>query len=288
MHPYVFGYFSVLAFLLGGIIGSFLNVVIYRWPRGESLTGRSRCCTCGQTVRAYDNIPVLSYFLLRARCRSCGSRFSLRYPLVELLTAILFLALFFRYGPSPTVFVYALLGAAMIAISIIDLDCMLIPDAISLNLIPVGVASAILGFLPGVPWTHSLAGLFFGVAVLYAPAVIYQKVRGIEGLGGGDIKLLGMIGSFTGPVGVFAVMMVSSLIGSLAGVITMVAGSGDSTTPIPFGPFLAGACVLYILFGPLLIHSFTGLAPQEIVSGIWLSTLMLLDALRHSSLFHWF
>jgi leader peptidase (prepilin peptidase)/N-methyltransferase len=141
----------------------------------------------------------------------------------------------------------------MIAIFWIDLEHMIIPDVISLNCIPVGISAAIVGAIPGVDWKLSLIGTIVGTAVLWLPAEIYSRLRGIEGLGGGDIKLLGMIGAFTGPSGVLFVLFVSSTIGAAVGLLGMATRRTDSTTPIPFGPFLTLAALLYVLAGQEIV-----------------------------------
>ncbi|MFC1836266.1 prepilin peptidase [Thermodesulfobacteriota bacterium] len=263
MDTYLHIYWAVCSFLLGSVIGSFLNVVIARLPMGESLVSpSSRCPVCGHGIRFYDNVPMLSYFILWGRCRDCRTPISMRYPLVEFFTAVLFLLVYLRFGLTAATGVYFLFGAAMIAVTYIDLDHMIIPDVITLNLMPVGLSAAIVGLVPDVSWKSSLLGLFVGGALLYVPAVLYEKLRGIEGLGGGDIKLLAMMGAFIGLPGVFFVFMVSSLAGSLVGVISMAVQKAGSTTEIPFGPHLAFAAILYVLVGPQMIEAFLGMSPS--------------------------
>lgn len=257
--PYVF--WAVSFFVLGAVIGSFLNVVIARLPRGQSIVSPpSRCTACGHPIRPRDNIPMVSYLVLRARCRDCNTRISPRYPLIELLTALLFLALYLKWGLIPATGVFFVFTAALIAIFWIDLEHMIIPDAISLNCIPIGVSAAVLGLLPGMDWKYSLVGTIMGAAVLYVPAVIYERIRGMEGLGGGDVKLLAMIGAFIGPYGVMFVLFLSSTLGSLFGLAGMAALKTESTAPIPFGPFLSAAAVVYLFVGPEIIEWLFGLS----------------------------
>jgi leader peptidase (prepilin peptidase)/N-methyltransferase len=257
--PYIF--WAVSFFVLGAVIGSFLNVVIARLPRGESIvTPSSRCTACGHPIRPRDNIPVLSYLLLGGRCRDCNTRISTRYPLIEFLTALLFLALYLKWGFTPATGVFSIFAAALVAIFWIDLDHMIIPDAISLNCIPIGVAAAVGGLLPGMDWKYSLVGTVLGAVVLYVPAVLYERIRGTEGLGGGDVKLLAMIGAFTGPYGVMFVLFLSSTVGSLFGLVGMAALKTESTAPIPFGPFLSAAAVAYLFAGPEIIEWLFGLS----------------------------
>jgi leader peptidase (prepilin peptidase)/N-methyltransferase len=255
---------GVYLFLMGAAVGSFLNVVIARMPFEESIvTPRSKCPGCGTPIRAYDNIPVLSYILLGAKCRDCGERISIRYPLVELLTAFLFLGLYWKLGLTPALAVFCIFCSAMVAVFFIDLDHMIIPDPISLNLIPIGMIAAILGLIPGMDWKSSLIGFFLGGAVLYVPAQIYLLLRGVEGLGGGDVKLLAMMGAFLGPYGVVFVLLVSSLTGSVIGILGILFGKTGSTTPIPYGPFIAFAGVLYLFVGPEVIQALFGAAALQ-------------------------
>jgi leader peptidase (prepilin peptidase)/N-methyltransferase len=254
----------VYFFVLGAAVGSFLNVVIVRMPFEQSIvTPRSKCPNCGSQIRAYDNIPLLSYILLQARCRTCGAHISIRYPLVEFITAACFLGLFVKYGLTPALGVFCIFCATMITIFCIDLEHMIIPDAISLNLIPIGMSAAILGILPAMDWKSSLIGFVTGGAVLYVPALIYFLLRGVEGLGGGDVKLLAMMGAFLGPYGVIFVLLVSSLVGSVIGILGIIFRKTDSTTPIPYGPFIAGAGVLYVFVGPEIIQVVFGAATYQ-------------------------
>ena len=257
-HFYLF--WAVVSFLLGTIVGSFVNVVIVRVPREESIVSPpSRCPDCGRQIRYYDNIPIISYILLGGRCRDCRGRISPLYPLVEFITGALFLGIYLKWGIGSTTVVYFVFTAAMIAVFWIDLEHMIIPDVISLNCIPVGIAAAVAGFIPGLDWKSSIAGSLLGVAVLYVPAYLYEKIRGAEGLGGGDVKLMAMIGAFTGPYGVMFVLLVASTVGSLVGLAGMVAKRTGATTPLPFGPFLAAAAAVYIFIGAEIIERFSGL-----------------------------
>ncbi len=254
-------FYGLYAFLFGAAVGSFLNVVVARLPRRESLVSPgSRCPKCGHPIRFYDNIPIISYLILGTRCRDCRTKISAWYPVTEFVTACAFTGVFLRFGVAPTTVVFCLFTAAMIAVFRIDLEHMIIPDAISLNGIPVGMAAAICGFIPGMDWKLTFVGTFLGAAVLYIPAVIYEWLRHVEGLGGGDVKLLAMIGAFTGPYGVVFVLLVSSLVGSVVGLAGMMVKSTKSTTPIPFGPFIAAAAVLYVFAGRQIIEGFFSLS----------------------------
>lgn len=235
-------------------------MVILRVPLGESIVSPgSRCPKCRQPIRFYDNIPILSFIILGGRCRDCGARISWRYPLIEFISACLSLGLYYKFGVTPAYLIFFAFCASMLVIFWIDLDHMIIPDTISLGGLIVGVVATVFGIIPGMTWKMSFMGLIFGALVLYIPAVVYEKLRGIEGLGGGDVKLLAMIGAFCGPYGALFVLIVSSLVGSLAGILNMAFRGGSSTTPIPFGPFLAFAAVFYVFAGQIIIQQF--LAP---------------------------
>ncbi len=244
---------SVFAFLLGSIIGSFLNVCIYRIPEGQSVVSpRSRCPECGSEIRWYQNIPILSYLLLRGRCAGCKTDISWRYPLVEALTGALFVAVFWRFGLSWATVVFWIFTAALVAITFIDLDHQIIPDVISLPGIVAGFACSFL--LPGLAWSDSLLGILAGGGSLYLVAVLYELVAKREGMGGGDIKMLAMLGAFLGWQGVFPVVFFASLAGTLVGVPLMLIRGQSAKLAIPFGPFLAFGAVFYLLFGNMLIR----------------------------------
>jgi leader peptidase (prepilin peptidase)/N-methyltransferase len=259
--PYFETFWSVTFFILGAVVGSFLNVVILRVPKGDSIVHPpSRCPECGTAIRFYDNIPILSFLFLGGRCRDCGSRISFRYPLIEFLNACVSLALYKKFGLSPAFMVFFPYCCAMIVVFWIDLDHMIIPDVISLNGIAVGVIVSLCGLIPEMNIKTSLLGTLFGGAILYIPAIVYEKLRGSEGLGGGDIKLLAMIGAFTGVHGVVLVLFSASLVGSAIALITIVAKGSSAKTPIPFGPFLTTAGVAYVFVGKQVIDHFYALS----------------------------
>ena len=248
---------AVGAFVFGAVIGSFLNVVIHRLPLRQSIVfPGSHCPSCERPIRFYDNIPILSYLVLRGRCRECGARISARYPVVELSIACLALGLFARYGFTAECAIWLAFCAAMVAVFCIDLDHMIIPDAISVTGIAAGIILSLLGVIPAVAWKSSLFGAVLGAVILYLPAVLYEKIRGIEGLGGGDVKLLAMIGAFTGPYGVIFVLFLASVVGSVTALVMMATHEMDSTAPIPFGPFLSAAAVLYVFVGVPIVEYF--------------------------------
>jgi leader peptidase (prepilin peptidase)/N-methyltransferase len=249
----------LIAFAVGAMFGSFLNVCIHRLPRGESVVyPPSHCPGCGVRIRSRDNIPLLSYLLLRGRCRSCGRAISYRYPVVEALTGAMLVLLLCRFGLSPALGVYAVFVAALITVSFIDLDHQIIPDAISLPGIVAGIIVSALG--QGSPLLDSVLGVLVGGGILYAVAVGYHAFTGREGMGGGDIKLLAMIGAFLGWRGVLVTLIVGSFTGAVVGISLIVARRTESRIPIPFGPFLALGAVCALAFGDQLIQWYLHMA----------------------------
>lgn len=242
--------FGVFAF--GVVIGSFLNVCIHRLPAQESIVfPTSHCPSCKTPIRPYDNVPILSYLVLRGRCRACAARISPRYPLVEALTGLAALAALLEFGWCVHFAVAFLFLAALIVVTFIDLDHQIIPDVISLPGIPVGFAAAALTGDPG--WQSSLIGILIGGGILWAVAEGYYRLTGREGMGGGDIKLLAMIGAFLGWRAVPITLILGSLSGTVVGLAFIVAKGRDSRTPIPFGPFLAAGAVCALFFGDALV-----------------------------------
>ena len=247
------GLFYSFAFILGAVIGSFLNVCIYRLPNNESLVfPASHCPKCGYKIPPYDNIPLLSYLLLGGRCRSCKVRISPQYPVVELINGLLALFLFIKFGFSLTFPVLFIFCSALVVITFIDLEHRIIPDVISLPGIIAGFVVSF--FLPWLGWQSSLIGILAGGGSLLLVAYGYQLITKKEGMGGGDIKLLAMMGAFLGWKAVPFIIFASSLVGSVIGVSLMLIQKKDSKLAIPFGPFLAFGAILYIFFGRQLIH----------------------------------
>jgi leader peptidase (prepilin peptidase)/N-methyltransferase len=249
--PEMFLYLTAL--LAGCCIGSFLNVVIHRLPAKESLVSPgSHCPHCGTPIELYDNIPILSFLLLGGKCRRCRARISFRYPVVEGLCGALALALMRKYGVHPQFFIEALFVFLLVAIAFIDLDTFLIPDVLSLPGIVAGFATSF--FTPRLSWSGSLTGILVGGGVLYLVAIGYQRLRHQEGLGGGDIKLLGMIGAFVGIMGVIFTVLVASVVGTLVGLAVMRRSNKGLTTMLPFGPFLSLGAVSYLFWGQSFFH----------------------------------
>ena len=245
-------------FFLGMCIGSFLNVCIYRLPAGKSIVRpASACPSCGTVIRWYDNIPLISYVILLGRCRGCNTRISIRYPIIEVLCGLFAMVSAMQYGYSLPALIYFILIAALLVITFIDIDHRIIPDIISLPGIPLGFISSF--FLPQLKWSDSLIGILAGGGSLLAVAWGYQLITGKDGMGGGDVKLLAMIGAFLGWKGVLFTIMASSLIGTVIGVTLMVRSGKDMKMAVPFGPFLATGAIIYIFWGPRLVEWYLNL-----------------------------
>ncbi|MFP3980995.1 MAG: prepilin peptidase [Desulfobacterales bacterium] len=244
---------GVFFFCIGLCIGSFLNVCISRLPRGLSIVNPgSRCPQCGTSIRFYDNIPVLSFLLLGAKCRGCGESISVRYPAVELLTGIMACGIVLKYGPTIPALIYFLFIAALIVVAFIDLGHRIIPDRISLTGVVAGLAASFV--LPEITWTDSLIGILAGGGSLFAVAMGYYLLTGKEGMGGGDIKLLAMIGAFTGWQGVVFTIFAASAAGTAVGLVLMALAGKNLKFAVPFGPFLSLGAVVYLFFGQAIIH----------------------------------
>jgi leader peptidase (prepilin peptidase) / N-methyltransferase len=239
---------NCFAFIFGAAVGSFLNVCIYRLPAKTSIVKpASRCPHCLHPLRFYDNIPLISFIFLRAKCRYCGESISWRYPLIELITAILALLLFLKFGLTIKFFTFFIFTAVLIVITFIDLDHQIIPDVITLPGIPVFFLAAI--FLVKLPWQEALPGLLIGGGILLAIAYVYELITKREGMGGGDIKLLAMIGGFLGWKSLIFVLLVSSFTGAVIGITAMIIKGQDMKYAVPFGPFLSFAAVAYLFWG---------------------------------------
>jgi leader peptidase (prepilin peptidase)/N-methyltransferase len=234
--------------LFGALVGSFLNVVIIRLPQedGSVIFPASHCPKCKEPISWYDNIPVVSFLLLGGKCRHCRQVISWQYPLVETLMALLSGALFLRFSISIPFAVYFPFCAALLAIIFIDFHHQIIPDVISLPGIFLGFAASLVN--PLVAWHDSLIGLVCGGGFFYLIAAGYYLFAKRAGMGGGDIKLLAMIGAFLGWQSLPFVIFSSALLGSVIGIAAMVKQKKGGKTVIPYGPFLALGSYLYIFF----------------------------------------
>lgn len=231
---------------------------IYRLPREESvISPGSHCRSCSTPLAWYDNIPLFSYLVRRGRCRVCGAQFSARYFWVELLTAALAVLLVAQFGLSLVALGYFVFAAALIVITFIDVDHQIIPDVISLPGILLGLLFSALS--PQVTFRESLIGAGLGAGVLLTVALGYWAVTKREGMGGGDIKLLAMIGAFLGWQAIPFTLLVASCTGSVIGIATMIRRRADTRLALPFGPFLAFGAGCYLFIGEFLIAWYLGL-----------------------------
>jgi leader peptidase (prepilin peptidase)/N-methyltransferase len=243
----------IVSIIFGAIVGSFLNVCIYRLPKEESIVWPgSHCIHCKKPIKFYDNIPLISYLLLRGKCRYCKGPISTQYPLIEGITAFSSLVLLMRFGLSLTYITYFAFVAALIVITVIDLYHQIIPDVISLPGIGVGLLASLI--IHQITFLDSLVGTLLGGGSLFLVATLYQWLFKREGMGGGDVKLLAMIGAFLGWKAVILTILLGSLIGSIIGIIIMVLKGKDFKYAIPFGPFLSLGAVISLFYGPSIIN----------------------------------
>jgi leader peptidase (prepilin peptidase)/N-methyltransferase len=244
-------FFEIFSFVLGAAVGSFLNVIILRLPEEESIVfPASHCPKCRHALRFYDNIPLISYLFLKGRCRDCGGSISLRYPLVEALTAIMSLLIYWKFGPSLQYLCVFVFTCSLIVITFIDLDHQIIPDVISLPGIPVFFLAAV--FVMNLRFLDAFLGFLIGGGVLYGVAFFYELITKREGMGGGDIKLLAMIGAFLGWQSLLFVLLISSFAGAAVGIAIMILKGRDMKYAVPFGPFLSLGAIAYLFFGAYL------------------------------------
>jgi leader peptidase (prepilin peptidase)/N-methyltransferase len=242
----------VYAALMGLVVGSFLNVVIHRLPRGSSLVRPpSRCPYCGTRVRARDNVPVLSYLLLRGRCRVCTAPISLRYPLIELLTAVLFVACVARFGPSAEAAVAALFCALLVVLAGIDAEHYLIPDRLTLPGIAVGLA--IQPLRSDGSFLDALLGALIGAGLLILVINFWYWLRKEEGMGLGDVNMLAMVGAFLGWRGMVVTLFMAAFLGGASGLTLLVLRRLKLKSRLPFGVFLAAGALIALFWGDDLL-----------------------------------
>jgi leader peptidase (prepilin peptidase)/N-methyltransferase len=266
----------VFALLFGLAVGSFLNVCIARLPLRESIVApRSRCPGCRKPIAAYDNIPVLSWILLRGRCRNCKQPISFRYPAVEILAAIVSVLIFLQYGLSVAWAAFFIFSCAMIVLAFIDVDHRILPDPITLNGIWVGLIVSLIVVRPSplVFWLFrkvgimasdprlfsfggSVLGAILGGGMLWAVGELYYRVRGVEGLGFGDVKMMAMVGAFLGVQLTLFTILVGSLLGSVIGLTMIKFGGKTRNYELPYGTFLAFGAVAALLWGDELIRMY--------------------------------
>jgi leader peptidase (prepilin peptidase) / N-methyltransferase len=257
--------------LFGLVIGSFLNVCIYRLPLGKSVvTPRSACPGCGTPIRPYDNIPVLSWLILRGKCRSCGASISIQYPVVELLTAAAFFACAWKWDLTPPVFVNTLLLSVVIVLIFTDYQHRILPNVLTLPGIVAGIVlcpfqdPAYYSNIPSImlasllwhrnpfailPWVGSILGAIVGALPLYLIGNIYMKWRRRQGLGMGDVKMMGMVGAFTGCSITFLTIMMGALLGTVVGIALIILKKANLHSKLAFGVFLGIATAVLLFFG---------------------------------------
>ncbi len=264
---------AVVVLLFGLLIGSFLNVVIIRLPGGRSIVSPpSHCPRCNEPIRPYDNIPVISYLMLRGKCRRCGQPISWRYPLVELMNGLLFVWSFETAGLTGEGLLLAAFCSSLLVITFIDLDHQIIPDVITLPGVAIGLLAApffleplqsalpfgLNHILPSgwpvlAPFLNAFIGMLCGSMPLLAIGWLWEKLRKIEAMGGGDVKLMAMVGAFLGWKGALLTIMLGSLTGALVGGLLILIKGRDAGAVIPFGPFLSLGAFTAAFFGPELI-----------------------------------
>jgi len=247
----------ILIFILGLIVGSFSNVCIYRIPKNESIVyPASHCPKCHSKIKPFDNIPLLSFFLLKGRCRNCKSKISIQYPIVELLTGLIYLIIYLIYGLSIQTLVYIILSSALIIIAFIDLNEEIVPDVISLPGIVIGFAISF--FVPYISFINSALGVVVGGGIILiiglAGSVIFKK----EAMGGGDVKLAAMIGAFLGWRYIIISLFLGFFLGALAGIILIMSKIKSREDVVPFGPFIVLGSFITLLWGEQIISWYLG------------------------------
>lgn len=268
--------FALFAFLFGLLIGSFLNVCIFRLPRDMSVvTPRSLCPQCEKTISWYDNIPVLSFVLLRGKCRDCGAAIPWRYPIVELLTGIAFGLAVGYFGLTLSAVKYCLLSAICITLIFSDLEERILPDEFTLGGAVAGLVLAWFVPMQGglafffmrnsadprvVSMVESVLGIVVCAGSLWLVGYLFQKVRDKEGLGFGDVKMIAMIGAFLGLQGALLTLIISSVAGSVIGLAFIaITGKSASTYELPFGTFLGAACLAVAVFGEAVVRFYSAM-----------------------------
>jgi len=274
--------YAALVGLLGLLIGSFLNVVIYRLPKmmerqwadecselagkpaeaAETfnlLAPRSRCSSCGHVIAWYENIPVLSYLWLKGKCSVCRTSYGVRYPLVELVTGALFFFCAWRWGWSLTTLVWCGFSAALLALAMIDWDTTLLPDDMTLPLLWAGLIAAALHWNPAVDLSTALWGAVAGYLSLWSVYQAFKLATGKEGMGYGDFKLFAALGAWFGWPALVPIILMASVIGAIMGIVMKFSSGLREGGYVPFGPFLAGAGFTAMVFGPHSILKFVGL-----------------------------
>lgn len=250
-----------VAGLAGLLVGSFLNVLVHRLPRNESIAfPGSHCPRCGAAIRPIHNVPVISWIFLRGRCATCRAPIAIRYPALELANALLWVLVAWRGRDAGEIASGAFLTSACLALLAIDAEFQILPDKITLTGIAVGIALAFAS--PSRSPVAAVAGAAVGAGGLFLVAFLYERIAGHEGMGLGDVKMLGMIGAFLGPWGVVVTILLASLSGSLVGIVLIVSGAGTRKLRLPFGVFLAAGAVAAFFFGAPLVAGYRAMWPR--------------------------
>jgi len=260
---------SIFSFVLGAMVGSFLNVCVYRIPRNLSVVRpRSKCPKCENPIAWQDNIPVVSWLILGAKCRHCGQTISWQYPLVEAITGLLFFLVFWRFGLTAATPVYMVVSAALVLVTFVDLTDWTIPDEVTLPGIPIGIAVAALGMYLGdrsglmvQNVFNAMGGAALGAGILYALDKVALFVLKKPGMGLGDVKLMAMLGAFFGLWGAGLIIMIAAILGSVVGIAMVIAqkrkGVEEESHYLPFGPYLSMAGIIVMFFGPQIVEWYT-------------------------------
>ena len=247
---------GVIVAELGLIVGSFLNVCIHRLPRHLSVVWPgSRCAECDRPLAWFENVPLISYAVLRGRCRTCGTRISIRYPVVEAITMGIFLLHWYIWGLQPILIPRLLFACALVVLFAIDLEHQILPNVITLPGIVVGLVCSLF-WAPGV--TASLAGVAVGGGILWLIAEIWLRLRGVEAMGFGDVKMLAMVGAFLGLKLVVLTFILSSLLGGVIGAILIASRRGTLATAVPYGTMLAVAALVASVAGDPIVAWYLG------------------------------
>jgi leader peptidase (prepilin peptidase)/N-methyltransferase len=255
---------SMVVLAVGLILGSFLNVCIYRLPLGESVVSPgSRCPKCGSPVRPWQNVPVVSWIMLRARCATCRTPISWRYPAVEALTGLSMLALWRGFGPSSAFAIAAAFSLMLIVLFFTDFDHQLLPDLVTLPGFGLGLAVAWFNPFLGDPgWPRivaSMTGAALGSGILWGIGALYSRLRGVEAMGFGDVKMMALVGAFTGPAGVAVTLFAASVVGAATGLALIPLKGKNLQNALPFGCFLAPAALVALLWGRAAVTAYLGL-----------------------------
>jgi len=252
-----YGIEAVLIFILGLIVGSFSNVCIYRIPRNESIIfPASHCPKCHSPIKPVDNIPLLSYILLKGRCRNCKSKISIQYPIVELLTGLIYLVIYLIYGLSIQSLIYIILSSALIIIAFIDLNEQIVPDVISLPGIVAGLVLSF--FVPYISFIDSASGIVVGGGIILIIGLAGSAIFKKEAMGGGDVKLAAMVGAFLGWRYIIISLFLGFFLGAIVGIILILSKIKSREDTVPFGPFIVLGSFITLLWGEKIITWYIG------------------------------